>query len=229
MTDVSAVVDVPPESADLSGEMVVLVDEAGAAIGVAPKASVHGADTPRHLAFSCYVIDASGRLLVSRRATTKPTFPGVLTNSLCGHPGPGESLPDAVCRRAGSELGLDLAGSPIRLVLPRFSYRAEMNGVVENEACPVFVVTVPDGIPLAPDADEVASVAWMPWADYRDRVLDGSLRVSSWSTEQVRQLRAIGPDPADWPEASSGDLPPAARAGRQTRADEPRVPGYPEA
>ena len=62
--------------------------------------------------------------------------------------------------------------------------------------------------------------------DYRDRVLDGSLRVSSWSTEQVRQLRAIGPDPADWPEASSGDLPPAAR---QASADEPRVAGYPEA
>ena len=172
MTDVSPMfVEPSPVPADLSGELVVLVDDGGAAIGVAPKASVHGADTPRHLAFSCYVIDASGRLLVSRRATTKPTFPGVLTNSLCGHPGPGESLPDAVCRRAGSELRLDLAGLPIRLVLPQFSYRAEMNGVVENEACPVFVVTVPDGIPLAPDADEVASVEWMPWADYRDRVL----------------------------------------------------------
>jgi len=212
MTDVSPMfVEPSPVPADLSGELVVLVDDGGAAIGVAPKASVHSADTPRHLAFSCYVIDASGRLLVSRRATTKHTFPGVLTNSLCGHPGPGESLPDAVCRRAGSELGLDLGGSPIRLVLPRFSYRAEMNGVVENEACPVFVVTVPDGIPLAPDADEVASAEWMPWADYRDRVLDGSLQVSSWSTDQVRQLVALGADPGDWPEAAPSDLPPAAR------------------
>jgi isopentenyl-diphosphate delta-isomerase len=212
MTDVSPMfVEPSPVPADLSGELVVLVDDGGAAIGVAPKASVHGADTPRHLAFSCYVIDAGGRLLVSRRATTKPTFPGVLTNSLCGHPGPGESLPDAVCRRAGSELGLDLAGLPIQLVLPQFSYRAEMDGVVENEACPVFVVTVPDGIPLAPDADEVASVEWMPWADYRDRVLDGSLQVSSWSTDQVRQLVALGADPATWPEAPASDLPPAAQ------------------
>lgn len=210
-------------------EVVVLLDDAGAAIGTALKATVHTADTPLHLAFSCYVIDASGRLLVSRRAWSKRTFPGVLTNSLCGHPAPGESLPDAVCRRARSELGLALSRGSVRLVLPRFAYRAEQDGVVENELCPVFVATVADGIPLAPDPDEVASVAWMPWADYRDRVLDGSLRVSSWSTEQVRQLRAIGPDPADWPEASSGDLPPAARAGRQTSADEPRVPGYPEA
>jgi isopentenyl-diphosphate delta-isomerase len=85
MTDVSAVVDVPPESADLSGEMVVLVDEAGAAIGVAPKASVHGADTPRHLAFSCYVIDAGGRLLVSPRPRNPPS-PGA--HQLAVH-GPG--------------------------------------------------------------------------------------------------------------------------------------------
>ena len=199
MTDVSPMfVEPSPVPADLSGELVVLVDDGGAAIGVAPKASVHGADTPRHLAFSCYVIDASGRLLVSRRATTKPTFPGVLTNSLCGHPGPGESLPDAVCRRAGSELGLDLAGWPIRLVLPQFSYRAEMNGVVENEACPVFVVTVPDGIPLAPDADEVASVEWMPWADYRDRVLDGSLQVSSWSLSRTRLADLPGSAQGSW-------------------------------
>ena len=175
MTTVSPLVlDVPPQSADVAREMVVLIDEAGAAIGVAPKASVHDGDTPRHLAFSCYVFDASGRLLVSRRACTKHTFPGVLTNSLCGHPAPGESLPDAVCRRAQTELGLDLSRAHLRLVLPRFSYRAEMNGIVENEACPVYVATVPDGIPLVPRPDEVASAEWVAWADYRDGALDGS-------------------------------------------------------
>ena len=200
-----------PEPSPGLVELVVLLDDAGAAIGVAPKHTVHGANPPRHLAFSCYVIDAAGRLLVSRRAWSKLTFPGVLTNSLCGHPAPGESLPDAVCRRAQTELGLDLSRAHLRLVLPRFSYRAEMNGIVENEACPVYVATVPDGIPLAPRPDEVASAEWVAWADYRDGALDGSLDISSWSREQVAELVALGPEPADWPTASDEELPPAAR------------------
>ena len=86
-------------------ELVVTVDEAGNTIGSAPKETVHTDHTPLHLAFSCYLLNSEGMLLMTRRALTKRTWPGVWTNSFCGHPGPGEACEDAIVRRSEQELG----------------------------------------------------------------------------------------------------------------------------
>ena len=186
-------------------ESVVLLDESGRAVGTMAKSDVHHRDTPLHLAFSCYVFDAEGRVLVTRRALDKPTFPGVWTNSCCGHPAPGEEIRDAVRRRVGEELGLVLAD--LRLLLPRFRYRAVMDdGVTENEMCPVFVARTTDLVRA--DPDEVDDVGWEPWSAFRSGVLDGTRPVSSWCREQVQELPA---DPLGAAEAAYDGLPPAAR------------------
>lgn len=192
-------------------ELVVLLSEDGHRIGVAPKASVHHAQTPLHLAFSAYLFDPAGRLLVTRRADDKATFPGIWTNSVCGHPGPGERLSDAVRRRAAAELGVTVTG--LRLVLPRFGYRAEQDGVVEHELCPVFVgqVDAPrDGaLPLA-DRTEVAASEWVGWDEFVADVEQGRRRVSPWCCAQLPALVALGADPANWPDGDPELLPPAA-------------------
>ena len=186
-------------------ELVVLLSPDGEAIGTAPKATVHHAETPLHLAFSAYLFNDRGELLLTQRALDKATFPGVWTNSVCGHPAPGERLRDAVRRRAADELGLDVRD--LRLVLPRFAYRAEMDGIVEWEQCPVLVGRV-DGDP-APNGDEVAATAWAGWAEFAGDVLAGRRPISSWSREQVEQLSRLGPEPEAWPTAEPADLPPA--------------------
>jgi len=87
-------------------ELIVLCDERGTPTGTAEKWSSHHGRTPLHLAFSCYVFDEAGAFLTTRRALTKKVWPGVWTNSVCGHPAPAESFVDAIARRVGYELGM---------------------------------------------------------------------------------------------------------------------------
>jgi isopentenyl-diphosphate delta-isomerase len=188
-------------------ELVVLLDDAGNAIGTAQKASVHHADTPLHLAFSCYVFDPAGRLLVTRRATTKATWPGVWTNSCCGHPAPGERLADAVVRRLRHELGIEV--DDLDVVLPDFRYRATLDGVVENEICPVFRATT--SAQPTPRPDEVDSTIWVPWNTFARGVVGGDRVVSPWCRLQVDRLTTLGPDPLRWPAGDLALLPPVAQ------------------
>jgi isopentenyl-diphosphate delta-isomerase len=185
-------------------ELVILLSEDGRDIGTAPKASVHHANTPLHLAFSCYLFDDQDRLLVTQRALDKATFPGVWTNSVCGHPAPGERLEDAVRRRAADELGLQVRD--LRLVLPRFAYRAEMNGIVEQELCPLLIGRA-DGDPQ-PDPSEVAAFEWVDWTTFSTDVRAGR-DISVWCRLQVGELSSLGAGPDEWPTAEDSDLPPA--------------------
>jgi isopentenyl-diphosphate delta-isomerase len=172
-----------------AAELVVLVDESGAEIGTAEKSAVHTRDTPLHRAFSCHVFSADGRVLVTRRALGKLTWPGVWTNSFCGHPAPGEQQEAAIRRRAERELGLTLGG--LEVVLPDFRYRAvDASGIVENELCPVYRTTV-DADP-DPAMDEVAEWAWIRPVDLREAVGAAPFAFSPWLALQLAEWTELG-------------------------------------
>jgi isopentenyl-diphosphate delta-isomerase len=171
-----------------STEFVVLVDESGAPIGTADKIAVHGHDTPLHLAFSCHVYDRHGRVLVTRRALTKSTWPGVWTNSFCGHPSPSESSEDATTRRALFELGIEI--EDLRVVLPNFRYRAvDASGIVENEICPVYRAVTTDAV--TPNPDEVAEFVWLDPQSLRTAVAAAPFAFSPWLGWQLEQLERV--------------------------------------
>lgn len=166
-------------------EQVILVDDEGNQIGTAPKSSVHGTDTALHLAFSCHVLDDEGRVLVTRRALHKRTWPGVWTNSFCGHPRPAEPLLNAVKRHADSELGLRL--TDIELALPLFRYRAtDASGIVENEICPVYIARA-ENLPQ-PNPLEVLETQWVHPADLVTALDAAEWAFSPWLVLQARQL-----------------------------------------
>jgi isopentenyl-diphosphate delta-isomerase len=171
-----------------AAEEVVLLSDDGSPIGVADKRAVHTRDTALHLAFSCHVFDEAGRVLVTRRALGKIAWPGVWTNSFCGHPAPGEQMTDAVARRARAELGLEITG--LELALPDFRYRAvDASGIVENEICPVFTARAASDV--HPNPDEVAE--WH-WADAEELVTAVALTpwaFSPWLTLQLPRLQTV--------------------------------------
>lgn len=169
----------------MTQDLVVLLDDAGRPTGHAPRLTVHDEDTPLHLAFSCYVLDHEGRVLMTRRALAKKTWPGVWTNSFCGHPRPGEAPADAVRRRARDELGLELAD--LSLMLPGFRYRAQdASGIVENEVCPVWFATAASALDPAPD--EVMDHAWVDVTDLGRAIASTPWAFSPWSVLQVTEL-----------------------------------------
>lgn len=169
-------------------ELVVLADAEGNPIGTALKAEVHTAETPLHLAFSCYLKNESGEVLITRRALGKKTWPGVWTNSACGHLAPGETADQAAQRRVPEELGLaDQSLRNLQLVLPDFQYRAvDSRGIVEWELCPVFVASIPADVALQPADGEVDQFFWVAPEELFAAV-DATPQVfSPWMVEQLR-------------------------------------------
>jgi isopentenyl-diphosphate delta-isomerase len=172
---------------DSLSELVVLLAEDGSRIGTAEKATVHTEETPLHLAFSCHLSNDRGEILVTRRALGKATWPGVWTNSFCGHPGPDEDPVAAIMRRAERELGATVAD--VEVVLPGFRYRAvDASGVVENEVCPVYRARLVGE--LDPAADEIAEYAWVAPADLAAAVEATPFAFSPWLAMQLEQWPA---------------------------------------
>jgi isopentenyl-diphosphate Delta-isomerase len=136
----------------MSEERLILVDEKNRAVGVGGKTPVHRAGL-LHRAFSIFIVDDKGRILLQRRAREKYHSGGLLANSCCGHPRPGETTQAAARRRLNEELGITAP-----LTFGFFSrYRADLAGdMQENEF--VYVYFGPLAAQPNPDPAEVSDV-----------------------------------------------------------------------
>lgn len=163
-------------------ELVVLLDDAFSPIGTADKATLHNHNTPLHLAFSCYVFNSQQQLLLTRRALHKIAWPGVWSNSFCGHPLPNEAFTAAVARRAGDELGLAL--QHIQPIFDEFSYYArDSNGIVEHEFCPIFAAQAAGEVNAV--AAEVDQYQWVDFSQLLQAVEHQAFLFSPWMVQQL--------------------------------------------
>lgn len=136
-------------------------------IGTMDKMAVHRTGT-MHRAFSIFVFNTQGELLMQQRALDKYHSGGLWTNSCCGHPRPGETNLDAGKRRLKEEMGLDCELEEMFV----FTYRHEFdNGLIEFEFDHVLIGFT-DELPT-PDPAEAAAFSYMEpdvlAADLRER------------------------------------------------------------
>ncbi|MFG3497472.1 isopentenyl-diphosphate Delta-isomerase [Streptomyces sp. NPDC047928] len=155
--------------------LLELVDEDGNTIGTAEKLSAHQAPGQLHRAFSVFLFDEEGRLLIQRRALGKYHSPGVWSNTCCGHPYPGEAPFAAAARRTFEELGV----SPSLLAeagTVRYNHPDPASGLVEQEYNHLFVGMVQ--APLRPDPEEVEETAFVTASELAER--HASAPFSAW-------------------------------------------------
>jgi isopentenyl-diphosphate delta-isomerase len=116
-------------------EQVVLVNEHDEELGLMEKMEAHE-KALLHRAFSVFIFNQSGELLLQQRALDKYHSGGLWTNTCCSHPRPNESVADAASRRLKEEMGFEV---PLEKVFD-FIYQASFdNGLTEHEFDHVFV------------------------------------------------------------------------------------------
>ena len=165
-------------------EELILVDSTDRALGHLSKAACHDGHGVLHRAFSLFLFNAAGELLLQQRSDSKRLWPGFWSNSCCSHPRRGETLTLATRRRLEDELNV---GATLEHVY-KFQYQADFGAQgAEHELCHVFLgrlVGTPE-----PNACEIAALRFVA-ADDLDREFDArSLRFTPWFRLEWQTLR----------------------------------------
>lgn len=155
-------------------EELILVTEKNRAIGHAEKRAVHEAGL-LHRAFSIFLVNERGELLLQQRSRAKYHSAGLWANSCCGHPNPGETTLGAARRRLGEELGAS--------AVLRYAFRARYctvlpNELTENEIVYVYFGRAPESYRLNPA--EVAAIGWKTLSQLQKDIEERPRRYAYW-------------------------------------------------
>lgn len=155
-------------------EEVILVNEADEEIGRMEKMEVHH-KALLHRAFSVFIFNSNGQMLMQQRALCKYHSGGLWTNACCSHPRPGETVESAANRRTLEELGI----SPALKKAFSFTYRAAFdNGLTEHEFDHVLVGRF-DG-DLNPNPAEVANTKYMDMETIKNELQNNPSQYTEW-------------------------------------------------
>lgn len=166
-------------------ETLILVDSNDRPIGELSKSACHDGDGRLHRAFSTFVFNDTGELLIHQRHADKRLWPAFWSNSCCSHPRAGESMDAAVTRRVRQELGLAL---PLAFIY-KFEYRAEYEDLgTEHELCHVYAGRT-SATPMI-NTTEIADWRWIAPQALDRALTDSPQRYTPWFHREWRALRS---------------------------------------
>ena len=155
-------------------QQVILVDEKDNAIGTGEKITVHK-NGQLHRAFSVFIFNSKGELLLQQRALSKYHSPGLWSNTCCGHPKPDEPIDSAARRGLKEEMGIEADLKE----LFSFIYKVPFpNGLSENEYLHVFAGRF-DGSPQ-PSPQEAANWKWVDTAWLKKDIKENPDNYTYW-------------------------------------------------
>lgn len=155
-------------------EQVILVNESDHQIGVMEKMEAHE-KAILHRAFSVFLFNSKGEMMLQRRALTKYHSAGLWTNACCSHPRPGETELEAAQRRTMEELGIQ----PQIQHIFSFLYKAAFdNGLTEHEFDHVFIGQWNDDVHLNPE--EVAEIRYLTIEEIKSDMQDNPDQYTAW-------------------------------------------------
>jgi isopentenyl-diphosphate Delta-isomerase len=171
-------------------EPLILVDSSDREVGLLDKSAVHDGDGMLHRAFSLFIFNPAGQLLLQQRARAKRLWPSFWSNSCCSHPRAGENMNEAVLRRQAQELGL----SARLFFVYKFEYIARFGDLgTEHELCSVFVGST-DADPVI-NANEIQAWRWIGADDLTREIAEHEDRFTPWlKLEWERLRREFGDD-----------------------------------
>jgi isopentenyl-diphosphate delta-isomerase len=172
-------------SASTSEERVVLVNEQDKAIGIEDKIRAHMLGA-LHRAFSVFVVNSAGQLMMQKRAATKYHSRNLWSNTCCGHPRPEETIAHASRRRLREEMGFELNLKEVF----SFVYRANLeDGLIENEYDHVLVGFF-EGVPK-PDPAEISEWRWVDLEEVSGDLKKNSENYTYWFRISFERFLAV--------------------------------------
>jgi len=155
-------------------EFVILVDENDRETGTMEKLQAH-IEARLHRAFSVFIFNEAGELMLQQRAFTKYHSPGLWTNTCCSHPKPGETTSEAAHRRLMEEMGFDCIFEAVF----SFVYKAKLdNDLTEHEFDHVFVGNSGELPHLNPE--EAAAYRFATLEEIRQEMLQDPEKFTIW-------------------------------------------------